>query len=360
MELARWPLLPDPWLPLDLSRPPEPPEWLVPDYLARGWITLDHGREGSGKSVVYQAIVAAALTGAPFLGRKVNINRILVIDEENPVDVVNSRLKAMGYDHAQHRGRLLYFSQIGCRLGEGTWGDQLLAIAEDFGPDLVVIDSMSSATVATWGNETITPLFASVFRPLVKAGRSLLLNHHDRKAGGEIQDRASGGTQWLAQVDRQIAFEKVAPIAVEELDDGAVRLRFPIKIAAGKARQGKPFPDTYVSVLSESEPQDHDRLRKMWLEEAAPPAAEGKTLTRPTWYMERFSRAIEDKPGPGYGEACKAIGKAPGTYARKAMDLLIEEGYVRIEPDGQRQRHHSIKPYRADDDPLSDSFEANR
>jgi nucleotide-binding universal stress UspA family protein len=72
-----------------LSKPPEPPEWIVQDFLARYWITLMNGREGSGKSNAYQALIGAALTGQQWLGRDVNVNRILVVDEENPSGVVN-------------------------------------------------------------------------------------------------------------------------------------------------------------------------------------------------------------------------------------------------------------------------------
>lgn len=337
-------LLPEPWTPLDLAADPQPPTWLVPDFLAEGWITLNHGREGAGKSLVYQTIIGAALTGQDWLGRPVNIDRIVVVDEENPLDVVNQRLKAVGYVHERDAERLAYFSQLGCRLGDGRWSEQLLSLVKQNRPQLVVIDSMSSATVATWGNETITPLFQSVFKPLAKLGCAVLLNHHDRKAGGEVQDRASGGTQWLAQVDRQIAFEKRGQIDVSELDDGAVRLAFPITIEAGKARQGKPFPETHLLIISESEPDDHDRLRRMWLELDESPATvttprDGEAW-RPTWYMERATKAITENPGITLNQLAEIVGRKR-EYLRRAVDVLIQEGTVRVE-DGPRnaQRHY--------------------
>lgn len=125
-------------MPLDLSKPPKPPRWVVKDFLARGWLTMVHAKWGSGKSMLYQTLIGAALVGEPWLGRSTSsVERVLVIDEENPVDVVIARLKAAGYDHELHQERLLYFDQIGCRLGERGWDEQLLYAVDQFRPDLL-------------------------------------------------------------------------------------------------------------------------------------------------------------------------------------------------------------------------------
>lgn len=306
-----------------------------------------HAKWGSGKSMLYQTLIGAAMAGEPWLGRDVSaIERVLVIDEENPADVVAARLKACGYEDDRDRGRLLYFDQIGCRLGVATWNEQLLGIAADFRPDLVVIDSMFAATTATWGNETINPLFASVFKPLARLDCALWLNHHDRKAGGDIGDRASGGDQWMAQVDRQIAVDKLAEGATPKAsEDGYLRLSFPIRLTGGKSRQGRSLPETYVSIESSSRPEEPDLPVRMWLEvieKQAPKDADG---WRPTWYMRRFARALEREPGLSYNRLCDAIGKSTGTYPRQALDLMIEEGYVRVEQDGRAQRHYLARPF---------------
>ena len=337
-------MLPEPWVPLDLSKSPEPPEWIVQDFLARHWITLMNGREGSGKSNAYQALIGASLTDRQWLGRDVKVQRGLVVDEENPPGIVNQRLKAMGYDHERDADRLLYFSQIGCRLGEGNWGPHLLSIAEDFRPDLVVVDSMSSATSATNDNESITPLFRTIFKPLAALGCAVNLVHHERKAGGGIADRVSGGAQWLAQVDRQIGFEKNGAMTEVVAPGGVYRRSFPIKIVPGsKARQGSPIPETFLSIESESEPNAKDELRWMRLEVVDKPTTpKDGSDWRPTWYVDKVQEVLRKEPGLTFNAIHQAIGKGKREYTRRAVDLLIEEDTIRIESGARNAQLHYL------------------
>lgn len=244
----------DRWQALDLSCEPTPPDDLVPRVLTRGWITLFSGPPGAGKSYGVASLIAGALAGSAWLSMPVRgISRVLVVDEENAPDLVRQRLRALGVDPEQAAERLRYFCQLGCRLGEERWADDLLTIAADFGPDVVVIDSASSATaVQVSENDSIAAAFSKVLRPLARTGCAVLLLHHDRKASGELAERVLGGVQWLGQVDRSIAFE-----AQQRRPDtwttpaGTVRASFPIRLIAGKSRQGVGIPDTLAAVESE-------------------------------------------------------------------------------------------------------------
>ena len=339
-------MLPEPWVPLDMARAPEAPRWVVPDFLALGWLSMVHAKWGSGKSMLYQTLIGAAMSGAPWLGRDVNaVERVLVVDEENPADVVIARLKAAGYVHERDSERLLYFDQIGCRLGETGWNEQLLDAVDQFRPTLVVIDSMFAATTATWANETIMPLFRDVFRPMARRfDCAVWLNHHDKKAGGEIGERASGGDQWMAQVDRQIAVDKLAEGAEPKgSEDGQVRLGFPIRLTGGKSRQGPSLPETYVSIESRARVEDPDLPVRMWLDVVERPASEGgrDAEFRPTWYMDRAIQVVAAEPGVTFNGIYKAVGKSRG-YLRTALDLLIDEGAVRVEGGSRSSQAHFI------------------
>jgi hypothetical protein len=68
---------------------------------------------------------------------------------------------------------------------------------------------------------------------------------------------------------------------------------------------------------------------------------------RPTRLMAQFAGVLERDPGLSFNGACKAIGKAKGAYLRRAMDALIKDGYVRVEPDGRSQRHYPLRPFEA-------------
>jgi hypothetical protein len=262
----------DRWIPLDLTRKPDPPNDLVPRVLTPGWITLFSGPPGAGKSYGYVSLIAAALTEGRWLGIPVDgIERVVVLDEENPRDVALQRLRAFGVN-GEHTEGLRYYSQLGCRLGgDGSWSDELTEIVSEFHPQLVVIDSASSATATQINeNDSISNMFSTVLRPLARLGCAVLLVHHDRKAGGTVDERVLGGMQWLGQVDRQIAFQaREARADSWTTVEGTTRASFPVRIVAGKARQGVGMSEARASIESEQSPDGSYRWIRLELDESA-------------------------------------------------------------------------------------------
>src|SRR5690606_20577072 len=85
---------------------------------------------------------------------------------------------------------------------------------------------------------------------------------------------------------------------------------------------------------------------------STPVAADGRY--RPTGYMEKVSEQLEAAGKVlSKNQVEKAVsGKAE--HVRRALDLLIAEGYVREVPNAVQGRYpgfESIKPYREADDP---------
>ena len=77
-----------------------------------------------------------------------------------------------------------------------------------------------------------------------------------------------------------------------------------------------------------------------------PPDALGEgDAFRPTTLMERVSRAVEEAPGLSRN-AIESSVRGKTDYKRLALELLIAEGFVRVERDGPATRHHSVAPYR--------------
>jgi RecA-family ATPase len=66
-----------------VTRPPRPPDWLVPGLLHKGTMVVLAGSPGSGKSVLSLCLAVAKATGFPFLGRDLVKGRVLYFDEEN-------------------------------------------------------------------------------------------------------------------------------------------------------------------------------------------------------------------------------------------------------------------------------------
>jgi hypothetical protein len=61
--------------------------------------------------------------------------------------------------------------------------------------------------------------------------------------------------------------------------------------------------------------------------------------------MERISRAVEKAPGLSRN-AIESSVRGKTDYKRLALELLIAEGFVRVERDGQAVRHSSVSAYR--------------
>jgi hypothetical protein len=71
---------------------------------------------------------------------------------------------------------------------------------------------------------------------------------------------------------------------------------------------------------------------------------------RPTHLMERVSRWLELQPNAGRNQIIDGVtGKS--TYVRRAIDRLVQEGFVEVELGPNRQQlHRVITPFREDED----------
>jgi hypothetical protein len=70
---------------------------------------------------------------------------------------------------------------------------------------------------------------------------------------------------------------------------------------------------------------------------------------RPTTIMQRVSEVVERDAGLSQTAIRAAVGSR-AEHVRLALQLLISEGYVAAEKDGQTHTHRSLRPYRQDTD----------
>lgn len=68
---------------------------------------------------------------------------------------------------------------------------------------------------------------------------------------------------------------------------------------------------------------------------------------RPTTIMQRVSEAVERDPGLSKRALRTAVGGKAATVDL-ALELLLSEGHIAAEEDGQTLHHRSLKPYRGD------------
>lgn len=170
--------------PVDFASPPPPARWLLKDWIAMGDVTIMSGIGGLGKSLVVQALAMALLRGdTECLGVPVQEHgNVLLVDEENPADVVYSRMLRFGLDPTA-AGGLRYLLNQNLRLDRDA--DTLLDEALDFKPVLIGLDSLTRLhTVDENSNAEIARLFNDSIKPLAReTGAAVVLIHHHDKGG---------------------------------------------------------------------------------------------------------------------------------------------------------------------------------
>lgn len=192
--------------PLNLKATPPPIDWLVEKFICKGDVTLLMGNPGLGKSFLAMDLAVAIAEGRKtWLGMKLGTttNRVLYIDEENPVDLVYDRMRKLGLDKGTDNLRYLHRQNI--------WLDrepeEVLDEAMAFKPDLIIIDALTRIHT---GDENSANIMASLFRngigPLARdTGAAVLVIHHAVK--GQVSNsfvRARGSGDISASVDSGI------------------------------------------------------------------------------------------------------------------------------------------------------------
>lgn len=171
--------------PLDLTKDPPPVDWLFEGLVARGDVTLGSGASNLGKSWISMGMTVALTEGWEyFLGQRVSFKsqRVLYIDEENPEDVVYSRLNRLGFRTHEN---LRYLWNNGIRLDRHA--DILLEEALDFEPDLIVLDSFTRIHNQEENSVgDMAPLLNDCIKPLARetGAAVFLIHHHDKSAIG--------------------------------------------------------------------------------------------------------------------------------------------------------------------------------
>ena len=107
--------------PIDLAalakREPQPPRFIVPDYLPCGYATLFAGHGGVGKSGIALFLAVCIALGIPFFGIPVQVRRVLYLACEDRENLLHWRLhricKHLGIDLAALHGHLDILDLVG-------------------------------------------------------------------------------------------------------------------------------------------------------------------------------------------------------------------------------------------------------
>lgn len=260
--------------------------------------------------------------------------RVAIFDRENGAEEYARRLADVLADRDSDtrsavRERLTYYAWPQLKLDDA---DQLAAALA--GTDLVVWDStrtfLSSLALDEDRSDDYAKFAGALIDPLFRAGVATVLLDN---SGHNNQGRARGSSSKGDLADIVYSLKVLAPF--DEHRRGRLRLvrahsRFGDVGAAFTLELGAGHFGTFTLDEAERDPGGF----------------------RPTVLMERTSRRLEETPGLSWSGLRSAV-KGNNDAIDLGLELLIAEGYVRVEQDGQARRHFSTRPYREADDPRS-------
>lgn len=181
--------------PLDFSRPAPQVDWVWETFLASGDLVLIAASAGLGKSFLTMGLSVATANGfGEFLGLPLKTGKVLYFDEENPEDVVYSRLNKLGHKNYDN---LRFIWANGVRLD--THPERLIQEALIYQPKLIVIDSLARVHAKEENSFfEMAEILNGTLKPLAReTGAAVVLIHHHDATGR----RARGSSDIEAAVD---------------------------------------------------------------------------------------------------------------------------------------------------------------
>lgn len=340
---------PSSWLPVDLGpalrgeqTAPEPGILTRSDGLGllyRGKVHVLAGEPESGKSWLAQLAAAIVLMAG---------GHVVYIDFEDDALGIVGRFRALGVTPEQIMAGLVYLRPDEALGDNGHLLDQACA-----GSELAVLDGTTEAmAVHGWApkNDVDVALFqARILRRMSSSGAAVVVIDHVVKSTVDRGRWATGSQHKLAGVDgAQYLIEVIKPWAPGRSGLASVAVT---KDRPGRVRAG--LEDTSMKAVGTmvvtAWPDGGVRI------ELQPPmpitfAADGQP--RPTILMEKVSRYLaahteEDLSGRQILGDVKGDDKA----LRRALKVLVAEGYVTRVDQGQAQYHRLAKPYEQATDP---------
>lgn len=164
------------------------PAWLWPSWIPRGMLTVLGGFQGTGKSMFTMELARTVIHGGnwPDGSPVERTGSVVYIDAESIPQENAKRARQLGMDRRQLY--LLYASEGQMLdLVDRAWRDQVVEIVAGKRPELVIVDSLSSASSNGQDRpEQVNPLMMFLAGLARRHDCGVVLLHHLRKPSGQL------------------------------------------------------------------------------------------------------------------------------------------------------------------------------
>ena len=198
-------------IPAALTRDPQPPTWVIPDMLPSGTLVALAGDPGVGKSWFAYWLSVHVACGLPLLGQPVPQGTVLYIDQENSLPDLSEYLRQIW--HGLDCPPIVQIAQ--CLIVNNftlglDWRTQMLAMAKQYQPSLIVVDTVTPAcNIADENDNAEASRVITHLRTVREAAGSqcclLVLRHarlHFDQAGETPKRSMRGAKAWHGAMDQ--------------------------------------------------------------------------------------------------------------------------------------------------------------
>ena len=194
-----------------IGAPPER-QWLIEDWLPRGYVTALYGDGGVGKSLLAQQIITALAIGGKFLNKQLNAGRVYALMCEDDSNELWRRQTAINEHYGvnmKNLSNIRFVSRVGHDnllmtfanndVGNLTkFFEELVKDISAFQPDLVVLDT---AADLFGGNENNRPQVRQFIQTACGqiarlTNSAVLLCAHPSESGMQKGNGSGGSTAW--------------------------------------------------------------------------------------------------------------------------------------------------------------------
>jgi hypothetical protein len=185
-------------------------DWIVDKLIPEGAITLLHGPGGLGKTWLCLALAKSISEGTPFLGLQTKRREVVYVDYENPLAIDHDRscklnVCAPRFWHLSDPTRPP-------KLDGPDW-HLLKALRPG---SLIIIDTARGATDGDEIKGQDVALVMNRLKEIRELGQDIVLQAHTSKANKKI---SKGATTWEDLADHVLAFYRVRPGTLEEIEE---------------------------------------------------------------------------------------------------------------------------------------------